>query len=156
MKLISYVTPWDRTMPCELRLASLDFPASPGAQWMLCKVNEVRRSCILKRLALLVLCAILPTGAIFGASRLKEAEKRTFELSPAVVLVTVSYQVTARFQIDDTPLELDGIPYSSTGRAFVYRPDGYIVTNGHVVADANLKDAAAQEDLRRRITHDVT
>ena len=86
---------------------------------------------------------------------LRDSEKRTYELSPAVVLVVVSYSVTARFQIDDAPLELDNITYGATGSGFLYRPDGYLVTNGHVVADANLKDAGAQDELRKRITHDV-
>ena len=101
------------------------------------------------------LCALLFATSAFSASRLNPAEKQTLELTPAVVLVTVSYQVTARFNINGTQLELEGIPYASTGSGFIYRSDGYIVTNGQVVADANLRDAEAQADLRRRITHDV-
>ena len=110
----------------------------------------------MKRIVLLVFSTILFAGSVFSAPpKLNPAEKRTLELTPAVVLVVTSYSVTARFQIDDTPLEIDNIPYGATGSGFIYRQDGYVITNGHVVADANLKDAAAQADLNRRITHDV-
>jgi hypothetical protein len=48
-------------------------------------------------------------GALAGATRLIESEKKTLELSPAVVLVSVSYKVTVRFQFADMsePKEFD-------------------------------------------------
>ncbi len=110
----------------------------------------------MKRTALLFLAATIVAGSLAGASRLIPSEKKTLELSPAVILVSVSYKVNVKFQFSDMPeaKEFD-VTYGSTGSGFVYRPDGYLITNGHVVQDANLKDADAQSGLYRRIRHDV-
>jgi serine protease Do len=108
----------------------------------------------LKRITLLSLCLALTTGCILAAARLNPAEKRTLELKPAVVLITVHYEIFVRFKVNGNPYHFN-ISYDDKGSGFIYRPDGYIVTNGHVVANANKKDAAAQSNLRRGIMGDI-
>jgi serine protease Do len=89
-----------------------------------------------------------------GAPRLGPAEKRTMELGPAVVLVVVTYQVTAAWEANGQQQGMK-VPYTLTGTGFIYRPDGYIITNGHVVADSNMKDQQAQEEVQTRIKRDI-
>ena len=102
----------------------------------------------------LALAALLAWPSVSAAGRLDPAEKQTLELTPGVVLVAVTYQVTATFQINDQEQKLEP-SYTVTGTGFIYRPDGYIITNGHVVANANMKDAQAQADLRASIRQSI-
>ena len=108
----------------------------------------------MKSIGLLALCAALIAQSAFSAPRLNPAEKRTMELKSAVVLLTVHFEVGARLRINGNPYNY-GLTYDVKGTGFIYRPDGYIVTNGHVVAAANKKDADARENLKASIMHDI-
>jgi len=106
---------------------------------------------VVRRIALLCMCAAGIVAPGFSASRLNPAEKRAMELNPAVVLVSVKYQVNGKFQVGGETVSFGPAAVGGTGSGFVYRPDGYIITNGHVVSDAQMKDVAAQDALRQYI-----
>ena len=79
---------------------------------------------------------ILASAAVsFGATSLLTPDaKRDLELQPGVVYVKVSFEAT-----------LGG--YScragASGTGFLYRPDGYLITNGHVAQWARSNDTGA-------------
>lgn len=82
----------------------------------------------------------LQAPACFAASALLTPDsRRDLELQPGVVLIYVQFKATLG-------------PWSVTpgfwGSGFIYRPDGYLITNGHVAQLANEKDPKA---IQRRI-----
>lgn len=98
-------------------------------------------------LSLLLLQAV-STAFAAETPQLSPEERRILETSPGVVFIQVWY--TGILQIPGyAPKETSTMASSGTG--FLYRPDGYIVTNAHVVEDANLKDAIAQQLRTRRV-----
>jgi len=103
----------------------------------------------LKTLALsLSLLYVASTTFAADAPQMTPEEKRILETSPAVVFIQVWY--TGILQIPGyAPKETSTMASSGTG--FLYRPDGYIITNAHVVEDANLKDSIAQQLRTRRV-----
>jgi len=87
-------------------------------------------------------------GSLLWAGNLNPEEKRALELKPAVVLVAVQYKT--KWSLPGTPFELEHTELE-TGTGFLFRPDGYLITNGHVVADANLKDPQAIAALKQSL-----
>jgi len=101
-----------------------------------------------------LLAASLLVGPSGWAQKLNSGEKKTLELSPGVVLVLITYKVTAVLDMGKIQDKKEH-SYVEFGSGFVYRPDGYIVTNGHVVQHANQKDPQAKESLQNLIIKEV-
>ncbi|HEX3682977.1 MAG TPA: trypsin-like peptidase domain-containing protein [Bryobacteraceae bacterium] len=75
-------------------------------------------------------------------------ERRVLEASPAVVFIQVWY--TSIIQLPGIPPQ-ETKPIALSGTGFIYRPDGYIITNAHVVDDANVKDPIGRELRMNRV-----
>jgi serine protease Do len=80
----------------------------------------------------------LATNCNAAAPTLSPEARRALRLQPGVVLVQIIY--------DFTVLDYQ-FHCRSSGSGFLYRPDGYLITNGHVVQLANRKDLQARAAL---------
>jgi serine protease Do len=94
-----------------------------------------------------VILGFFSTASLW-AGNLTPEEKRTLESKPAVVLVVVDFKTSWTLEVFPKPIELR---HTETGTGFLFRPDGYLITNGHVVADANMKDVEASDALKARL-----
>jgi len=93
-----------------------------------------RKTAIFGLLAALLIC----TANCFGAQSLLSPESRKdLELQPGVVLIYVQFKAT---------LGPWSVNPGFLGSGFLYRPDGYLITNGHVAQMANEKDSKAAHD----------
>jgi serine protease Do len=95
------------------------------------------------------LIAFTSTCALAQSGQISPEEIRSIEESPGVVFIDVEYKVTGVIP-DPGPARRKIVQgtISSMGTGFLYRPDGYLITNAHVVGDANTKDPQAQQMLK--------
>jgi serine protease Do len=105
-----------------------------------------------KKLACLI-ALVTFLSVSMSATQLTPEEKRTLELKPAVVLVVVTVKVNAYFQGQPFPLRN---PYHQmAGSGFLFRHDGYLITNGHVVQNARINDPQAKAQLEAQLQSKV-
>jgi serine protease Do len=105
---------------------------------------------VVKKLACLIaLVTFLSVSSQGGGTQLTPEEKRTLELKPAVVLVLVSVKVEADFR--GQPVQLRNPYLTTAGSGFLFRHDGYLITNGHVVQNAKINDPQAKEALEEKL-----
>ena len=83
------------------------------------------------------------------AQQLKPDEKRALEAKPAVVLIVVEFK--AKWTLGDTAVTLT---HREIGTGFFFHPDGYLITNGHVVQYANMKDLQAEKSRQEELKAD--
>jgi len=102
-----------------------------------------------KKLACLIALLTFLSVSSLGGTQLTPEEKRTLELKPAVVLVLVSVKVEADFR--GQPVQLRNPYLTTAGSGFLFRHDGYLITNGHVVQNAKINDPQAKEALEEKL-----
>jgi serine protease Do len=105
---------------------------------------------------------VLMTAAMCGAQTgsLSADARRDLEVRPGVVLVYI--------ELIGSSLGV-GCKTGASGTGFLYRPDGYLITNGHVAQLANTKDREAlqaqraavfqgcmQDEFERRLKRHIT
>ena len=83
------------------------------------------------------------------AQQLKPDEKRALEAKPAVVLIVVEFK--AKWTLGDSAVTLT---HREIGTGFFFHPDGYLITNGHVVQYANMKDLQAEKSRQEELKAD--
>jgi hypothetical protein len=73
-----------------------------------------------------------------GAEILSPEARRDLELRPGVVWISIPLKAV----IPELGVKCDG---RVSGTGFLFRPDGYLLTNGHVAQLANVQDAEAKQ-----------
>jgi serine protease Do len=103
-------------------------------------------------IAVLMLIAVMTFTGFASpaiAQQLKPDEKRALEAKPAVVLIVVEFK--AKWTLGDTAVTLT---HREIGTGFFFHPDGYLITNGHVVQYANMKDLQAEKSRQDELKAD--
>ncbi|MBZ5657656.1 MAG: trypsin-like peptidase domain-containing protein [Acidobacteriia bacterium] len=115
----------------------------------------------MKRLAFALIVVAMLCASDAAASQLRPDEKRALEVKPAVALVVVEFETKwtlnpeLAVKIFGKPDISVPIPHGSVGTGFFFRPDGYLITNGHVVQHANIKDLQAFQALQNQLREDA-
>ena len=88
------------------------------------------------KFAIVTMLLIVTAISCGATSTLTPESRKDLELQPGVVLIVVSFEAKlGPFQCDP----------AVSGTGFLYRPDGYLLTNGHVVQMARINDDGAKE-----------